>query len=207
MKMKTKKKHQENEAQTNEELQMEELQTETELKSEDTTDNPDETANASSAEESEKKHQETEEKLRRQNEELRDSNLRLAAEFDNYRKRTIRERIELSKTASEQVIVELLTILDDFDRAFQNIKAEDNPGDGFIEGIKLINSKLIKTLSGKGLEEINAAGQTFDTDYHEAISQLEAEDESKKNKIIDVVQKGYKLHGKVIRFAKVVVGV
>jgi molecular chaperone GrpE len=207
MKMKTKKKHQENEAQTNDNLQTEALQDEKELKTEENTDNTDDTANASSAKESEKKHQETEEKLRRQIEELRDSNLRLAAEFDNYRKRTIRERIELSKTASEEVIADLLTILDDFDRALQNLKTENNPGDGFVEGIKLINNKLIKTLSVKGLEEISAAGQTFDTDYHEAISQIEAEDESKKNKIIEVVQKGYKLHGKVIRFAKVVVGI
>jgi len=146
---------------------------------------------------------ELEQKLRKQIEELRDTNLRLHAEFDNYRKRSIREKVELSKTASEDVIADLLTVIDDLERALQNLN--NNSDDAFIEGVKLIYSKLVKTLSAKGLEEIQAMGQTFDTDYHEAISHMPAEDEKQKNKIVDVVQKGYKLHGKVIRFAKVVV--
>lgn len=147
---------------------------------------------------------ELEQKLRKQIEELRDTNLRLHAEFDNYRKRCIREKVELSKTASEDVIADLLTVIDDLERALQNLN--NNANDAFIEGVKLIYSKLVKTLSTKGLEEIQAMGQAFDTDYHEAISHMPAEDEKQKNKVVDVVQKGYKLHGKVIRFAKVVVG-
>jgi molecular chaperone GrpE len=151
-----------------------------------------------------RKVNELEEKLKKQIEELKDTNLRLVAEFDNYRKRTIKERVELSKTASEEVIVDLLPVLDDMERALQNLN--NSADDAFIEGVKLIYNKLIKTLSGKGLEEIQAMGQVFDTDFHEAISRIPASDEKMKDKIVDVVQKGYKLHGKVIRFAKVVVG-
>jgi molecular chaperone GrpE len=148
---------------------------------------------------------ELEEKLRKQIEELRDTNLRLHAEFDNYRKRSIKERIEMSKTASEEVIVDLLPVLDDFERALQNFDNKKTSS-AFLEGIQLIYNKLAKTLSNKGLDEIQAMGQAFDTDYHEAISNVPAENEKQKDKIIDVVQKGYKLHGKVIRFAKVIVG-
>jgi len=146
-----------------------------------------------------------EEKLRKQIEELRETNLRLHAEFDNYRKRSIKERIEMSKTASEEVIVDLLPVVDDFERALQNFDNE-KAGSAFAEGIQLIYNKLVKTLSNKGLDDIQAMGQAFDTDYHEAVSNVPAENEKQKGKIIDVVQKGYKLHGKVIRFAKVVVG-
>jgi molecular chaperone GrpE len=171
-------------------------------------DNTKQTSAEHVAEEESKAGEETkdelEEKLRKQIEELRETNLRLHAEFDNYRKRSIREKVELSKTASEDVIADLLTVLDDLERALQNLN--NNANDSFIEGVKLIHSKLVKTLSAKGLEEIQAIGQAFDTDYHEAISHMPAEDEKQKNKIVDVVQKGYKLHGKVIRFAKVVVG-
>lgn len=148
---------------------------------------------------------ELEEKLRKQIEELRDTNLRLHAEFDNYRKRSIKERIEMSKTASEEVIVDLLPVLDDFERALQNFDNEKTSS-AFLEGIQLIYNKLVKTLSNKGLDEIQVMGQAFDTDYHEAVSNVPAENEKQKDKIIDVVQKGYKLHGKVIRFAKVIVG-
>ncbi|MBE0661912.1 MAG: nucleotide exchange factor GrpE [Bacteroidales bacterium] len=152
----------------------------------------------------EEKQSELEIKLRKQVDELKDSNLRLHAEFDNYRKRTIKEKIELSKTASEEVISELLPVLDDLERALQNLN--NNADDAFIEGIKLIYNKLLRTLTSKGLEEMQAMGLAFDTDFHEAISHFPATDENQKDKIVDVVQKGYKLHGKVIRFAKVVVG-
>ena len=144
-----------------------------------------------------------EEKLRKQIEELRDTNLRLHAEFDNYRKRTIREKVELSKTASEEVISDLLPVLDDMERALQTM---DNQTDNaFVDGIRLIYNKLVKILSQKGLEEIQSVNQLFDTDYHEAVSHIPATEDKPKDKIIDVVQKGYKLHGKVIRYAKVVV--
>lgn len=153
----------------------------------------------------EEKANELEIKLRKQIDELKDTNLRLHAEFDNYRKRTIKEKIEMSKTASEEVIVDLLPVLDDFERALQNI-SNANVNNPFTEGILLIYNKLLKILSQKGLEEIKANDEAFNTDYHEAISHIPVENSERKDKIIDVVQKGYMLQGKVIRFAKVVVG-
>ncbi|NLN95606.1 MAG: nucleotide exchange factor GrpE [Bacteroidales bacterium] len=153
----------------------------------------------------EEKINELEQKLRRQIEELKDTNLRLHAEFDNYRKRTIKEKIELSKTASGDVIIDLLPVLDDFDRALKNI-TDAGAENAFTEGIALIYNKLLKVLSQKGVEEIQAKDQIFDTDFHEAVSHIPGDDPDGEQKIIDVVQKGYKLNGKVIRFAKVVVG-
>lgn len=153
----------------------------------------------------EEKINELEQKLRRQIEELKDTNLRLHAEFDNYRKRTIKEKIELSKTASEDVIIDLLPVLDDFDRALKNI-TDAGAENAFTEGMALIYNKLLKVLSQKGVEEIQAKDQVFDTDFHEAVSHIPGDDSDGEQKIIDVVQKGYKLNGKVIRFAKVVVG-
>lgn len=153
----------------------------------------------------EEKINELEQKLLRQIEELKDTNLRLHAEFDNYRKRTIKEKIELSKTASEDVIIDLLPVLDDFDRALKNI-TDAGAENAFTEGMALIYNKLLKVLSQKGVEEIQAKDQIFDTDFHEAVSHIPGDDSDGEQKIIDVVQKGYKLNGKVIRFAKVVVG-
>lgn len=134
--------------------------------------------------------------------ELNDKYLRLFSDFDNFRKRTIKERIELSKLASEELIKELLPVVDDFERALGNITEDNNTR----QGIQLIYNKLLKTLNLKGLEEIEANGNDFDTDFHEAITKIPVEDESQKGKVVDVVQKGYTLSGKVIRYAKVVVG-
>lgn len=134
--------------------------------------------------------------------ELNDKYLRLFSDFDNFRKRTIKERIELSKLASEELITELLPVVDDFERALGNIPEDDSTH----QGILLIYNKLLKTLNLKGLEEIEAKGNDFDTDFHEAITKIPVEDESQKGKVVDVVQKGYTLSGKVIRYAKVVVG-
>lgn len=141
-----------------------------------------------------KKYQETNEKY-----------LRLYSEFDNYRKRALKERIELSKTASEEMIAELLPVLDDFERA---ISSFENAGDvePLKEGTKLVYNKFRNTLLQKGLQEAEALGKPFDTDFHEAIANIPAPSEEMKNRIIDVTQKGYLLNGKVIRFAKVVVG-
>ncbi len=133
---------------------------------------------------------------------LNDKYLRLFSDFDNYRKRTLKERIELSKLASEELITELLPVVDDFERALGNI-SEDN---STREGIQLIYNKLVKTLSQKGLEEIQAKGSDFDTDFHEALTKIPVEDEDQKGKVVDVIQKGFTLSGKVIRYAKVVVG-
>lgn len=135
----------------------------------------------------------------------KDKFLRLFAEFENYKKRTTKERIELFKTAGQDVLQSLLPVLDDFDRAQKVIeKSEDK---AVKEGINLIHDKLINTLKSKSLEvvEVNA-GDTFDADLHEAITQIPAPNEDLKGKIVDVIEKGYKLGDKIIRFPKVVTG-
>ncbi|MCB9015723.1 MAG: nucleotide exchange factor GrpE [Lentimicrobiaceae bacterium] len=137
--------------------------------------------------------------------ELNEKYLRLYSEFDNFRKRALKERIELSKTATEDVITELLPVLDDFERAIVSFdKAEKI--EPLKEGTNLIYNKFKNTLQQKGLQEAEAMGQVFDTDFHEAIANIPSPSEDMKNKILDVTQKGYLLNGKVIRFAKVVVG-
>ena len=136
--------------------------------------------------------------------ELNDKYLRLYSEYDNYRKRTANEKIELIKTAAESTILALLPILDDFERALPTM--EQNEDKTHYEGMMLIYNKLKRTLEQKGLEEIKATGEPFNTDEHEALTQIPAPSEDMKDKVIDVVQKGYKLNGKVIRYARVVVG-
>ncbi|MET1260088.1 nucleotide exchange factor GrpE [Flagellimonas sp. DF-77] len=135
----------------------------------------------------------------------KDKFLRLFAEFENFKKRTSKERIEMFKTAGQEVIQSLLPILDDFDRALKEIsKAEDNE---LFKGVGLINNKLRETLKSKGLEEVEVAqGDTFDAEVHDAITQIPAPDKKLKGKIIDVVEKGFKLGDKIIRHPKVVVG-
>lgn len=136
---------------------------------------------------------------------LYEKHLRLLSEFDNYRKRTVRERADLLKTAGEEVIQALLPVLDDFERALKSTQQSTDP-QAIKEGIILIQNKLSNALSQKGLEPMNAIGQDFDTDFHEAITDIPAPSEEMKGKVIDETQKGYMLGGKVIRFAKVVVG-
>lgn len=135
---------------------------------------------------------------------LNDKYIRLFSEFDNYRKRAAKERTELFKTASEDIIKKMLPVLDDFERALQTMEKSDNKAD--FEGVTLIYNKLKTTLQQNGLEEIQAMDTDFDTDEHEALTTAPAPDESKKGKVLDVIQKGYKLNGKVIRYARVVVG-
>ena len=136
--------------------------------------------------------------------ELNDTYLRLYSEFDNYRKRTAKEKLELSATASAAVMKDLLPVLDDFERALQNMEKNGNEAD--LQGVTLIYNKFKSTLQKRGLEEIVAVDCEFNTDEHEALTMIPAPDESKKGKVIDVIQKGYKLNGTVIRFARVVVG-
>ena len=136
--------------------------------------------------------------------ELNDKHLRLQAEFDNFRKRTAKEKIDLTVTASESVIKDILPVLDDFERALQNMEKNGNEAD--MQGVTLIFNKLKDTLRKKGLEEIEAMDAEFNTDEHEALTMIPAPEEDKKGKVLDVIQKGYKLNGKVIRFARVVVG-
>jgi molecular chaperone GrpE len=137
--------------------------------------------------------------------ELNDKYLRLYSEFDNYRKRTIRERSEILKTANQEVIFELLTILDDFERAIRSNEEVDNCGP-VKEGMILIYQKLSVLLAKKGLKAIEAIGEDFNTDYHEAITFTAAASEEMKGKITDQIEKGYMLNDKVIRYAKVVIG-
>ena len=136
--------------------------------------------------------------------ELNDKYLRLFSEFDNFRKRTAKEKLDLTVTASENVIKDILPVFDDFERALQNMEKNGNETD--MQGVTLIFNKLKNTLKNKGLEEIEAKDAEFNTDEHEALTMIPAPDESKKGKVLDVIQKGYKLNGKVIRFARVVVG-
>jgi len=136
--------------------------------------------------------------------ELNDKYLRLFSEFDNFRKRTAKEKLDLTATASESVIKDILPVLDDFERALQNMEKNGNEAD--LQGVTLIFNKLKDTLKKKGLEEIEAMNSEFNTDEHEALTLIPAPSEDKKGKVLDVIQKGYKLNGKVIRFARVVVG-
>ncbi len=139
------------------------------------------------------------------NAELQDKYLRQAAEFDNYRKRTIKEKAELIKSAAEKLMVAELPVLDDMDRALENME-KGMDADACIEGFKLIVHKFQNILTQNGLEKIETDNQEFDTDYHEAIALIPAPSEELKGKILDCVQPGYKLGDKVIRHAKVAVG-
>ena len=134
----------------------------------------------------------------------KDRYLRLFAEFENYKRRTSKERIELFKTASHDVMVALLPVLDDFDRALKELEKSD---DALLEGVMLIRNKFFETLKQKGLALIETqAGATFDADLHEAITQIPAPTQEMKGKIIDVIEKGYMLGEKIIRYPKVVIG-
>lgn len=138
--------------------------------------------------------------------EVNDKYIRLAAEFDNYRRRTARERLDLIATAGEDIIKGMLPVLDDCERALQVLR-ESEADKAAIEGTELIYNKLMTFLKGRGLSVIEALGKELDTDYHEAVAQLPVQEKKQKNKIVDVIQQGYKLNDKVIRFAKVVVGI
>jgi len=136
----------------------------------------------------------------------KDKFMRLFAEFENYKKRTTKERIELFKTASQDVIVSVLPVLDDFERALMHIE-DDKEAEELRKGVLLIYNKLITTLEQKGLSKIDIKqGDAFNADNHEAVTQIPAPSEDLKGKIIDVVERGYKLGDKVIRFPKVVIG-
>lgn len=137
-------------------------------------------------------------------EEQKDKYLRLSAEFDNYRKRTLKEKAELIKNGGEKAISAILPILDDLERALQNMQKADDVK-AMYEGIDLIYQKFLKGLSQEGLQKMEPVGEVFDTDYHEAVALVPAPSEDQKGKILDCVQTGYKLNDKVIRHAKVVV--
>ena len=147
-----------------------------------------------------------EEKLQEDLAKEKDKFMRLFAEFENYKKRTTKERIELFKTAGEEVMQAMLPVLDDFERALTHIE-EDKEAEELRKGVLLIYQKLLNTLEQKGLSAIEvSSGDTFDAEDHQAVTQIPAPSEDMKGKIIDVVEKGYKLGEKVIRYPKVVVG-
>jgi molecular chaperone GrpE len=135
----------------------------------------------------------------------KDKFLRLFAEFENYKRRTAKERIELFSTASEEVMISLLPVLDDFDRA--SIEIEKDKDNEILKGIVLIKNKLYDSLKSKGLSLIEIKkGDEFNADHHEAVTQIDSPDKNMKGKIIDIIEKGYKLGEKVIRYPKVVIG-
>lgn len=147
-----------------------------------------------------------EEQLEAQVTDLNDRFLRLYSEFDNYRKRTIKEKIEQSKFASADIITKLLPVLDDFERAIKAFDTAGDAGNALKDGLILIFNKFLLILNQQGLEQMKTIGEVFDTDFHEAITNIPAADPEMKGKIIDEIEKGYLLGGKVIRYAKVVVG-
>ena len=148
---------------------------------------------------------ENQEDYREKYNELNDKYLRLMAEFDNYRKRTLKEKMDLTKYAEEDVLKGILKVVDDMERAINNMSSA-NDMDAVREGVNLIYKKFCTFLESRGLKEVDAMHQELNTDLHEAVAKFTAPSDDLKGKIIDVVEKGYYLHDKVIRFAKVVVG-
>lgn len=146
-----------------------------------------------------------EDKLQKEIDELKDKHLRLSAEFDNYRRRTVKEKMDLVKSGGEDVLKKILPIVDDFDRAVSHL-AEVKDAEAVKAGIMLIYNKFQSFVGTSGLQEIDAKGKDFDTDLHEALTKIPAPTPELKGKVIDVVEKGYMLGDKIVRFAKVVVG-
>ncbi|GET46727.1 nucleotide exchange factor GrpE [Capnocytophaga felis] len=178
------KKNTHEESASNEELQKEEITPETE--SEQNNESP---------------QNNVEEELAKE----KDKFLRLFAEFENYKKRTTKERIELFKTAGEDILSAMLPVIDDFDRALAEISKSGD--ENMLKGVELIYNKLVNTLKSKGLEKIEVApSDIFDSEIHEAVTQIPAPSQELKGKVVDVIEKGYKLGNKVIRYPKVVVG-
>ena len=153
----------------------------------------------------EEKLLEEKEELQQKYNELNDRFLRLYSEFDNFRKRTAKERLELIKSASQDLIVDLLPVLDDFERGLKAF--EDHHADPeLIKGVELIYTKFYNILKLRGLKPMESMGKEFNTDWHEALTNIPAPSEDMKGKVVDVIQTGYLLNDKVIRYAKVVVG-
>lgn len=143
--------------------------------------------------------------LKKELHEMKDKHLRLFAEFENYKKRTLKEKIDLLNSAAEDTLSVLLPVLDDFDRAKKSAEQE-NSKEVFSEGVSLVYQKLYATLHQKGLKAMESTGLAFDPELHEAITEIPAPTEDMKGKVIDTIEKGYYLKEKIIRYAKVVVG-
>ncbi len=141
--------------------------------------------------------------LQQQYNELQDKYLRMYAEFDNFKKRTVREKLDLIKSAGQDILASLLPVLDDFDRAKKNAESGGEP---LSEGVQLVYNKLFNTLQQRGLKPMESIGTQFDPELHEAFTEIPAPTEDLKGKVIDTIEKGYWLNDKIIRHAKVVVG-
>lgn len=182
----------------NDNIKEEELKTSVE-NTEEKTDTPE--GETTDTESTDSKIAELEAKLA----ELKDSYLRQAAEFDNYRKRTVKEKTELILNGGEKILTALLPVLDDMERAEKNMEKSTDV-QALKEGLNLISKELITTLENNGLKRINTENADFDTDFHEAVAMIPAPSDDMKGKVIDCIQTGYKLNDKVIRHAKVAVG-
>lgn len=198
-------KKQEPETSQAEEKEQQSLEEEQEEQEEQEKEGSETTGEEEHSEDARQDAEDEKELLKRQLEELNEKHLRLIAEYDNFRKRTLREKMELSKNAGESILVNILPVMDDFDRARQHIDSASDI-EAVKEGIDLIYNKLHEFLKQQGVTEIETEEQEFDSELHEAVTKIPAPDEEKKGKIIDCVQKGYKLNDKVIRYPKVVVG-
>lgn len=157
------------------------------------------------AERSEQNASSERETLQKENQELKDKYLRLYAEFENYKKRTLKEKLDLMRTASSDTIKALLPVLDDFDRAKKNAD-DENTQETFSEGVTLVYNKLYSALKSKGLQPMESTGKPFDPELHEAVTEIPAPSDDMKGKVVDTIEKGYHLNDAIIRHAKVVVG-
>ncbi len=137
--------------------------------------------------------------------EAKDKYLRLFAEFDNFKKRTVKEKLDFMKSAGQETIIELLPVLDDFERAKKSSE-DENSKEPFSEGVNLVYAKLFNILKVRGLQAMESTGAEFNPEFHEAITKIPASSEEMKGKVIDTIQTGYKLHDKIIRHPKVIVG-
>lgn len=145
------------------------------------------------------------ETLEKKYEELNNNHLRLHAEFDNYRKRTLKEKIEIIKAGGERVLTDMIPLIDDFERALETVQEADDK-EAIIQGLELIYSKFINFLNQNGVKEIQAIGEKFDAEKFEAVTTIPVQDDSHKDVVVDCIQKGYVLNDKVLRFPKVIVG-
>ena len=148
---------------------------------------------------------EEEETLQEKYDELNNNFLRLHAEFDNYRKRTLKEKMDIIKSGGEKVLTEMIPLIDDFERALETVQNADDK-EAIVEGLELIYTKFVNFINQNGVKEIESIGKPFDADKFEAITTVPVQDKSQKNMVVDCIQKGYVLNDKVIRFPKVIVG-
>lgn len=198
MTKKTSKKPESNSLKKDEKKTKKDLPKEVQEKEVSVTEEPEEVSEEKELEEKEKSSEEI-------IQELQDKYIRLSADFDNYRKRTLKEKMDLIKLAGEDILLKLLPVMDDFDRALQTMN-EATDCKAMKDGVDLIHNKFKEFLSSNGIKEISAKNEEFNTDLHEAVTKVPSPSKKMKGKIVDVVEKGYFLHDKVIRYSKVVIG-